>query len=118
MTKDLDLSGYTPLTADGAVDEVMFAFKTLVDRAKKLLAYNAPLEQATADILCVSWLVVNMLQEIAVSFIEHDSPIPMTPTDCILAVMEKLSVRYKDGYTDQAAADRADVVGEEDDARA
>lgn len=71
----------------------------LLDCVKKYAIYNKPLdrENAVEELGDIMFYMEGLMQALDI-----------TQEECIVHNMKKLGVRYKDGYSDQAAQERAD----------
>ncbi len=71
----------------------------ILDIVKKHVVYNKPLDES---------LLIVALKNLRVQLIHFYACVDITRQQAIDACAAKLAVRYKNGYTDQAAQERAD----------
>lgn len=99
-----------PIPTGNLVGNLLEALGDVVDTGKKLVIYNQP-ERTEKFVVCTSRLWF---------FLEaYEQSVGLSMSDVLEANMNKLltgaNARYKDGYSDAAAKERADKAGQEDD---
>ncbi len=86
-------------SVESDIDDLVIHAGTILDQVKKYVVYNKPLDIVQLE---------NALLDFVLTLDYVRKALNFTKQECIDANAAKLAVRYKGGYSDQAAQDRAD----------